>query len=329
MRKFIRGIIIFTLPFLVSTWGNNFYFDGNYPTQTGNNYSPYSPVRGGQWTDNWNYNPPMGRGGRWHHYPHHRGLANPYTNGVPGCAHHHYPRYIMRGGQWNNWNYNPPMGRGGRWNSSYMQGMYGISSLIENMPKQSISPIEREYLLHMREEEKLARDVYIVLYQIWGLPIFRNIANSEQRHMNMIKILLEKYNIPDPVEEIRRAQAYTTGLSQSNNLGDIGKFKNKKLQQLYNQLIEKGKRSIKDALEVGATIEDLDIKDLEEAISKTDNEDIRIVYENLMKGSRNHLRAFTSWLYRYGVSYRCKYISQRECEEIINTPMERGFYYSP
>ena len=64
------------------------------------------------------------------------------------------------------------------------------------------------------------------------------------------------------------------------------------MQTLYDTLVEQGKYSLLDALMVGATIEDLDIKDLQEFSSQIDNEDILLVYSNLERGSRNHMRSF-------------------------------------
>jgi len=184
-----------------------------------------------------------------------------------------------------------------------------LNTLINNIPAQEVNETERADLLHMREEEKLARDVYLTLYNRWGLVIFRNIARSEQRHMDAIKTLLDRYNIPDPVEAT----------------GDrIGVFQNQHIQELYYELVEAGNSSIVNALRVGATIEDLDIKDLEDAYNRTDNRDIKTVYENLMRGSRNHLRAFVGMLREYGSNYTCQYITQEECEQILSTPMETG-----
>jgi hypothetical protein len=182
--------------------------------------------------------------------------------------------------------------------------------LIVNAPAGELSQEEIKDLLHMREEEKLARDVYLTLYDYWKLPIFKHIARSENWHMRMVELLLQKYNLPDPVKET----------------GDrIGVFKDPELQKLYDELVEKGKRSIVDALKVGATIEDLDIYDLERTLSRTDNEDIKLVYRNLMKGSRNHLRAFVRTLRRFGGDYKPQYISEEEFQKIISTPIERGF----
>jgi hypothetical protein len=174
-----------------------------------------------------------------------------------------------------------------------------------------LSQQEVKDLLHMREEEKLARDVYLTLSKKYPLPIFRNIARSESRHMEMVGLLLKKYGLPDPVQE--------TG-------NRVGVFKDPALQELYRKLVSQGERSLVDALKVGATIEDLDIADLERAVKDTDKPDIKTVYYNLMKGSRNHMRAFVRLLRRYGGSYSPQYISQAQFNRILSTPHEAGFY---
>ncbi len=76
----------------------------------------------------------------------------------------------------------------------------------------------------------------------------------------------------------------------------IGAFNSTTIKELYTSLVNTGSKSLINALTVGATIEDLDIKDLEELLTTTDNEDIKIIYNNLIKGSKNHLRAFISQL---------------------------------
>ncbi len=179
---------------------------------------------------------------------------------------------------------------------------------VANLPKRELSQTERDALLYMVEEEKLARDVYLTLYEKWRLPVFRNIARSEQHHMNMVRVLLEKYGLPDP----------TKGR-------EIGEFQNKELQELYNRLVKEGERSLIDALKVGALIEELDIKDLEERLKQTDNEDIKVVFKNLMKGSRNHLRAFARLIERFGGEYKPTYLSEDEVKEILSKRIERGF----
>ncbi len=184
-----------------------------------------------------------------------------------------------------------------------------IAQMVNALPYQSLSDQEIQDIEHMREEEKLARDVYTTLYNTWQMNIFNNIAKSEQTHMDMVKALIDKYQLPDPVEQ--------TG-------DQIGVFSDDKLQSLYNQLVEEGQTSLVDALKVGATIEDLDIYDLQKAISDTDNEDVAYVFNNLMQGSRNHLRSFVSTLEKYNASYTPQYISQDEFDSIINSPMENN-----
>ena len=187
--------------------------------------------------------------------------------------------------------------------SDYVSTRPGIASL----PAESLSTEEKDGLLLMREEEKLARDVYQTLYDKWGLRIFANIAQSEQTHTEAVRDLLVKYDLTDPVTD-----------------DAIGVFVNSDLKTLYDSLVEKGLRSENDALIVGATIEDLDIKDLQNLTNKTDNADIKLVYENLTRGSRNHLRAFTRQLDARGLTYEPSYISTTEYENIISSNQENG-----
>ncbi len=173
------------------------------------------------------------------------------------------------------------------------------------MPKQELDQAESSGLIKMREEEKLARDVYRTLYEKWGLIIFKNISESEQRHMDAIKALLDKYGLEDPVTS-----------------DEIGDFSSQDIKNIYEQLVSQGMQSIEDALKVGAMIEDLDIADLEELISNTDNNDIKTVYENLKRGSENHIRAFTSWLEKLGEEYTPTHISKKKFEEIVSSNKE-------
>jgi hypothetical protein len=175
------------------------------------------------------------------------------------------------------------------------------------IPSESLSETELSGLQFMREEEKLARNVYSTLYEKWGLPIFSNIAQSEQTHTEAVRDLLEKYNQPDPVID-----------------DTVGVFVNTDLQKLYTDLTSRGLTSVAAALQVGAQIEELDIRDLATEIAKTDNQDILFVYENLSRGSRNHLRSFISQLSSRDESYTPQYITQEEFDTIISDTQERG-----
>jgi Uncharacterized protein conserved in archaea len=134
------------------------------------------------------------------------------------------------------------------------------------------------WLNHMREEEKLARDTYRFLYRKWGMNIFYGISNSEQRHMDAVKTLLDRYGIPDPAK------------NQEGVFTDLG------LQNLYDSLTKRGIISPTEALKVGVDIEVLDIDDLTKAITVANHNDIENVYSNLRDASYNHLNAFQTQL---------------------------------
>lgn len=180
-------------------------------------------------------------------------------------------------------------------------------NLVDSLPVEELTEAEKDGLIVMREEEKLAHDVYAVLYNQWNLKIFNNIAKSEQTHTDAVKFLLERYGLSDPVID-----------------DTVGVFTNSDFSKLYADLINQGSTSLLDALVVGATIEDLDIKDLQDYIIQTNNEDIIRVYENLMKGSRNHMRAFVGQIRDRGGEYMAQYISQSEINEILSREQELG-----
>jgi hypothetical protein len=142
-----------------------------------------------------------------------------------------------------------------------------------------LSQEERDGLIHMRIEEKLARDVYIVMGNLWDYKIFLNIQLSEQKHMEAVKRLLDKYSVPDPL---------TTD--------SVGVFPDPQFQILYDQFILQGSTSLQEALLVGKSIEELDIADLEYQLSFVDNPNIIKVYQNLKTASESHLAAFNKCL---------------------------------
>ncbi len=161
-------------------------------------------------------------------------------------------------------------------------------------------------LLYMYEEEKLARDVYAALYTQWNQPTFQNIAASEQMHMDAVKTLL-----------------VSNGITVPNTAAGV--FNNTTLQSLYNSLMATGSKSIGDALKVGATIEEVDIKDLQSRIAQTTNADIQLVYNNLMNASYNHLRNFVTVLNRLtGETYQPQYLSADLYQTIITSTNGRG-----
>lgn len=183
----------------------------------------------------------------------------------------------------------------------------GCQSTFDSLPFESPSQIESEALVWMREEEFLARDVFLALYKFWNIAIFNNISKSEQQHTDAVKKLLDKYGLED--------------LAANHQ---PGVFLHSDLQTLYDELLAKGSLSSTEALRVGATIEDLDIADLTELAAEVDNADILWVFRNLTKGSRNHLRSFVGQLQSRGVGYTPQFITPDLFESIIHSPHETG-----
>ena len=164
-----------------------------------------------------------------------------------------------------------------------------------------LSEEEISGLKFMREEEKLARDVYNYLYIKYpDLNIFNNISKSEQMHMDALLVLLIQFNIEDPASP------------------DAGVFNDEDLQKLYDDLITLGNLSAIDALTVGATIEDVDIRDINAEVALANHEDIIKTYELLLCGSRNHFRGFVKNLDNNGESYEPQFTTQEEYDAIIN-----------
>ena len=172
---------------------------------------------------------------------------------------------------------------------------------------EALTAPEETDILFMREEEKLARDVYRFLYDLWLQPVFYNISESEQRHMDSMALLVETYGLTDPVQD-----------------DSVGAFTNPDLASLYISLTTRGQASLLEALQVGAFIEEVDMRDIQLAIDNAAHADIIQTYENLLRGSRNHLRAFVRTIESLGVVYEAQVLPQSEVDAIVDSPVERS-----
>lgn len=162
-------------------------------------------------------------------------------------------------------------------------------------------------LVFMREEEKLARDLYITFDEAWGGTTFAKIATSEQRHMTAILRKLVKYQLPDPA---------------AGNA--IGEFTDDDLQALYTELRDEGLASELAALQVGGFVEEIDMVDNADAAATATLADLDRVYDALTCGSRNHLRAFAARIVALtGQPYEAQYLTQAEVDAILAEPYEQ------
>lgn len=194
------------------------------------------------------------------------------------------------------------------------EGKEGVSVTTEqsNEPVQTktlgqLSEQELEDLLWMVEEERLAHDVYVKLGSKWPLRMYNNISSAEKVHIASLSNLLKNY-----------------GVDVSSLGNQSGMFTHSEIQGLYSELVERGEKTLEDAIAVGLLIEEMDIADLSKRIKRTDKKDIKQVYQFLQMGSRNHLRAFSRQASFRNVEYVPQHLSQKEFDDIVRGTQERG-----
>jgi hypothetical protein len=183
---------------------------------------------------------------------------------------------------------------------TYTQCETNLTADLSN-EQSSLSKTEAESLIKLREEEMLAHDVYLAFSELYSVPVFRNISKSEMVHTEAVKTLIDRYELEDPALE-----------------HETGKFTDPHFQELYTELVERGSSALEEAILVGLLIEDLDIADLEIALeTEIKSEDIKLVYENLLRGSQNHMKAFYAHASGRDLDYTPVYISSERFMEII------------
>lgn len=170
--------------------------------------------------------------------------------------------------------------------------------------KLTLSSAAKRELLYMREEEKVAADVYATLAKQYPSAPFGQITNSETKHASAIQRQLDRAGIADP----------TVGNA-------VGEFENDELQKMYNALVARGAASLTEALSVAALIEETDIADLRTSIKTTKDTQLRRVYTNLERASGQHLRVFAGELKAAGVTYRPTVLSQASYDKILRSSM--------
>jgi len=189
----------------------------------------------------------------------------------------------------------------------------GSDSVIDNpLITSNLNDEEVSGLLFMREEEELARDLYLDIYAAKDnrLNIFKSISdNAETKHAEAIRVLLEKYQISDP------------------STGERNTYTDNDLQDLYNSLLNNAIGSDDlAALRVGALVEETDIMDINahKANVSLEHTDIISTYDNLLCGSRNHLRSFVKQIESIsGTSYVTQVPAlDAEVRAILNSPQE-------
>ena len=153
-----------------------------------------------------------------------------------------------------------------------------LAGLMLASSTSAITPEDATTILFIKQEEKLARDVYLALGEAWGTQVFFSIANSEQQHMDAVDGLIARFALVDTTP------------------AESGVFTIPALTELYAALMTKGLKSETEALEVGVLVEETDIADLEDMIAQIDDAAVDQTLGNLLRGSYNHLAAFSGLL---------------------------------
>lgn len=170
--------------------------------------------------------------------------------------------------------------------------------------KLTLSSAAKAELLYMREEEKLAADVYATLAKQYPSAPFSQITRSEAMHASAVQRQLDRAGLTDP----------TKGNA-------AGEFENADLQELYDALVQRGAASLTEALKVGALIEETDIADLRTSAKTTKDAQLLRVYSNLERASGQHLRIFVGELKSAGTSYTPTVLSKADVNRILAATM--------
>lgn len=143
-------------------------------------------------------------------------------------------------------------------------------------PASALTAAERDAVLYLRDEERLARDLYAELLSTSGDQRFARIGASEQQHFDAMGTLIERYGLDDPAEG--RAP---------------GEFSSPELQALYDRLLKAGVASPEAAIAQGVIVEETDIADIDRHLRNIDEPEIEQVLVRLRAGSERHLAAFS------------------------------------
>jgi hypothetical protein len=204
--------------------------------------------------------------------------------------------------------------------------MQGVGDTIAQTPAVDLTEEQAETLAYMWNEEKLAKDVYLVLYQYWGedaqlKPLYNISTGSEVQHQATVQQLLEKYDL-DASQNDTVAKGYD---AEALAAIPAGSYTNTKVQELYDALYNKGTASKQAALEVGCMVEVTDIEDLDKDLAVVEGiEDITKAFTFLRDGSYNHYWAFDQALKNMGVSDGCCSLGETYCKTAEEYPQSSG-----
>lgn len=168
---------------------------------------------------------------------------------------------------------------------------------------------ETEFLYAIREDEKIAHDVYAAFSALYpAAKTISKIMTAESSHISAAEAVLDYYEIEYPP------------------LSDTGIFEDADRQALYNDLITKGTTLIK-AYGTMALMEEETVYAYKSIQNQLTNSNLSLLLSQLIKASSNHLRATVRQVVKLGGSYSPAYLSDEEYQTIINMAFENGNFY--
>ncbi|NTV17903.1 MAG: DUF2202 domain-containing protein [Bacteroidales bacterium] len=167
---------------------------------------------------------------------------------------------------------------------------------------------EIEFIYAVREDEKVARDLYFSFFGTFGLKPFENIGKAEDNHIKATEKLFDYYEIDYPA------------------LSENGKFENAIRQKLFDSLLLKGTPEL-EAFKVMAMLEESNIVEYGEVLKTIANPNIKIVIENLARASANHFKAAIRQITALGGTYTPALMTQEQYKAVIAIGFEKGKRY--
>ena len=159
----------------------------------------------------------------------------------------------------------------------------------------------KDSLTYMKDEERLASDLYLNLYNYYKnysdleIKQLNNIAtNTENDQISIIKSLVKRY-------DLNSSEPQDVNISR-------GVYENQVIQDLYDKFYAIGQNSQEEALKVGCMVEVTDINDLDKYISlakESNATDIETAFKALRDGSYHNYWTFDQTLKNLGVTDGC------------------------
>lgn len=172
-----------------------------------------------------------------------------------------------------------------------------------------LSADEIEFLFAIREDEKVARDLYTSFSALYPASVqIAKIKTAEDSHIACIEAVLDYYEISYPA------------------MTATGVFEDAERQALYNDLVDKS-ATLLETFGTMAVIEEETVLAYKSVQSEITNENISLVVANMIKASSNHLKAAVRQITALGGSYTPSYLSAEEFDAIINSSFQNGNKY--